>query len=163
MIHNFKTGPVGLSDQEIDQEKHDIFVAMCKRNNLDPDDCGSHVGSGCKYTPTEIHRNQVLGAMSMANTLLCYDGAFYGRSKWDKYAYKYQTQQAWDDRGYGPVRTFGYNKVQNEAYHLTPEETDAIWKAQSERISKAKIIRGVHTDEDGFSYNAVQWDAEEGK
>lgn len=162
-MRTFKTGPLGLSDQEIDKEKRELFVAMCKRNNLDPDDSGSQIGCGCKYTPTEIHREQVLWAMKMANTILCYDGAFHGKSKWDTYAYKYQTQQAWDDRGYGPVRKFGFNKVQNEAYHLTQEETDAIWKAQGERISKAKILTGVHTDEDGFSYNAVQWDAKAGK
>ena len=140
MIHNFKTGKLGLSDPEIEKERQDIFEAMCKR------------------TPTELHRGLVLDAMKMANTLLCYDGALYGRNKWDtKYAPEYHSKQIWDDRGYGAPRKYGCNKVQNEAYHLTHEETDAIWKAQAERFIYAKVVPNVHRDEDGCSYNAIKW------
>ena len=70
MIHNFKTGKLGLSDPEIKKERQDIFESMCKRHNLDPKACGSKIG----YTPTELHREQVLWAMSMANSILCYGG-----------------------------------------------------------------------------------------
>lgn len=74
MIHNFKTGKLGLSDPEIEKERQDIFEAMCKRHNLDPKDCGAQIGTGHFYTPTELHREQVLWAMSMANSILCYGG-----------------------------------------------------------------------------------------
>lgn len=161
-MRTFKLGPLGLTTKEIEQEQFAIKEAVCKRHGMSTDDMCRTTFS--QRTPTEIHREAVLDAMRMANCLLCYDGPLHGKTKWDiKYAPEYHAQHIWDDRGYGPVRKFGCNKVQNEAYALTQEETEAIWKAQAERISKATILHNVHTGADGESYNAIHWDTKEGK
>lgn len=161
-MSHFKSGPLGLSTKEIETEKFAIKEAVCKRHGMSTDDMCLTTFS--QRTPTEIHREAVLDAMRMANCLLCYDGPLHGKTRWDtEYAPEYQVQHIWDDRGYGPVRKFGCNKVQNEAYHLTQEETEVIWKAQAERVSKAKILHNVHIGADGESYNAIQWDAKEEK
>ena len=149
MIHNFKTGKLGLSDPEIKKERQDIFESMCKRHNLDPKACGSKIG----YTPTEIHREQVLWAMSKANAILCYGGT---KEQWNRHAWKYQAQELWQRDGLGLTRKFGYNKVQNEAYALTETETDKIWEAQKERISKATIVHNFVDDEEE-TLNGIRW------
>ena len=146
-------GVAGLSDPEIEKERQDIFEAMCKRHNLDPKDCGSKIGTGHFYTPTEIHREQVLWAMSMANSVLCYNGT---KEDWNRHAWKFQAQEVWQRDGLGMTRKFGYNKVQNEAYSLTAIETDKIWEAQKARISKATIIPNVVDDEEG-TLNGIRW------
>jgi hypothetical protein len=46
--------------------------------------------------------------------------------------------------------------VQNEAYSLTAIETDKIWEAQKERISKATIIPNVVNDEEE-TLNGIRW------
>lgn len=74
MIHNFNTGKLGLSTPEIEKERKELFQTMCRRRGLDPDDCSSKIGTGHFYTPTELHREQVLWAMSMANSILFYGG-----------------------------------------------------------------------------------------
>ncbi len=152
MIHNFKTGKLGLSGPEIDKEREELFQAMCKRRGLDPDDCASRIGTGRFYTPTELHREQVLWAMSMANSVLCYGG---NKEDWNKHACKYQVQELWLHDGLG-TRKFGYNKVQNEAYALTAIETDKIWEAQKTRMDKATIIPNVVDDEEG-TLNGIRW------
>ena len=154
MKHNFKTGRLGLSTPEIEAEMRDLHVAMCQRRNLDPEDSSSHVGTGHFHTPTEIHREQVLWAMRMANSVLCYDG---GKDNWATYATEYHHQHLWRTDGLGHVRKFGYNKVQNEAYALSEEETDAIWTAQKARMSRATVLHNVGTDSEGCSYNSIQW------
>lgn len=153
MIRNFKTGKLGLSDQEIEKEKREMFVAMCNRHGLDPNDCSSEIGSGHLYTPTEIHREQVLWAMSMANSVLCYGGK---REDWLKHAWKFQSQSVWEHDGLGNLRKYGYNKVQNQAYSLTAMETDAIWEAQKERVSKATVFPHVVSDTEG-TLNGIRW------
>ena len=62
----------------------------------------------------------------------------------------------WQRDGFGLTRKFGYNKVQNEAYALTETETDKIWEAQKERISKATIFHNVVNDEEG-TLNGIRW------
>ena len=153
MSHNFKTGRLGLSTQEIEKELKELFQAMCRRRGLDPDDCGSKIGTGHFYTPTELHREQVLWAMSMANSILCYGGT---KEQWNRHAWKYQAQEVWQRDGLGLTRKFGYNKVQNEAYALTAIETDKIWEAQKERMSKATIVPYVVDDEEE-TLNGVRW------
>lgn len=153
MNHNFKTGNLGLSEPEIEKERQDIFVAMCRRHNLDPNDGGSRIGTGHFYTPSELHREQVLWAMAMANSILCYGGT---REEWNRHALKYQTQQVWQRDGLGLTRKFGFNKVQNEAYSLTSMETDQIWEAQKERMSRATIVPNVVDDAEG-TLNGIRW------
>lgn len=143
MIHHFKTGKLGLSGPEIEKEREYLFQTMCKRRGLDPDDRASKNGTGRFYTPKELHREQVLWAMSMANSVICYGG---GKEDWNKHARKYQVQELWQQDEWGLTRKFGYNKVQNEAYALTVIETDQIWEAQKERMSKATIIPNVVED-----------------
>jgi hypothetical protein len=155
MIHNFKTGRLGLSDPEIDREMAEIHAAMCARHNLDPNDCSSKTGTGHFYTPTEIHRKQVLWAMKMANSVLAYSGT---KERWDQHhAWKFQSNQLWQHDGLGTVRKFGFNKVQNEAYALTALETDKVWEAQKARMAKATVLHHVHTGADNESYNAIKW------
>ena len=154
MKHNFKTGRLGLSGPEIEAEMQNIFEAMCQRRNLDPEDSGSQVGTGHFRTPTEIHREQVLWAMRMANSVICYDG---GKDNWDTYATEYRHQHLWREDGLGHVRKFGYNKVQDEAYALSEEETDAIWTEQKARMSRATVLHNVGTDSEGCSYNSIKW------
>ena len=153
MNHIFKTGRLGLSTPEIEKERKELFQAMCRRRGLDPDDSSSKTGTGRFYTPTELHREQVLWAMSMANTVLCYHGT---KEDWDKHALTYQTQELWHHDGRGLTRKFGYNKVQNEAYALTATETDRIWEAQKERWSKATTVPNVVDDTEG-TLNGVRW------
>lgn len=153
-MRTFKTGKLGLSRDEIKQERDAIHAAMCKRHDLDPNSCDSMCGTGHFYTPSEIHRNSVLDAIDMANSCLCYG---YGKDYWNKYASEYQSQELWSYRYGEPVNKYGYNKTQNGAYHLTKAETDAIWTAQKERIAKATILYNVHTDYEGVSYNSIQW------
>lgn len=153
MSHNFKTGRLGLSTPEIEKERKELFQAMCRRRGLDPDDCSSKIGTGHFYTPTELHREQVLWAMSMANSILCYGGT---KEQWNRHAWKYQAQEVWQRDGLGLTRKFGYNKVQNEAYALTAIETDKIWEAQKERMSKATIVPYVVNDEEE-TLNGVRW------
>lgn len=153
MNHNFKTGNLGLSDPEIEKERQDLFIAMCRRHNLNPKDGNSRIGTGHFYTPSELHREQVLWAMAMANSILCYGGT---REEWNRHALKYQAQQVWQRDGLGLTRKFGFNKVQNEAYALTPMETDNIWEAQKERISKATIVPNVVNDAEG-TLNGIRW------
>ena len=62
----------------------------------------------------------------------------------------------WQRDGLGLTRKFGYNKVQNEAYALTAIETDKIWEAQKERMSKATIVPYVVNDEEE-TFNGVRW------
>ena len=153
MSHNFKTGRLGLSTPEIEKELKELFQAMCRRRGLDPDDCSSKIGTGHFYTPTELHREQVLWAMSMANSILCYGGT---KEQWNRHAWKYQAQEVWQRDGLGLTRKFGYNKVQNEAYALTAIETDNIWEAQKERLSKTTIVPYVVNDEEE-TLNGVRW------
>lgn len=153
MIRIFKPGKLGLSDPEINKERNDIFLAMCKRRGLDPNDGNSKIGTGHFYTPTEIHREQVLWAMSMANSVLCYGGK---KDDWNKHAWKYQAQSAWEHDGLGNTRKYGYNKVQNEAYSLTAIETDAIWDAQVERMRKATIVPCIINDNEG-TIHGIRW------
>ena len=94
-----------------------------------------------------------LWAMSMANSILCYGGT---KEQWNRHAWKYQAQEVWQRDGLGLTRKFGYNKVQNEAYALTAIETDKIWEAQTERMSKATIVPYVVNDEEE-TFNGVRW------
>lgn len=153
MNHIFKTGRLGLSTMEIENERKELFQAMCRRRGLDPDDRSSKTGTGRFYTPSELHREQVLWAMSMANTVLCYHGT---KDDWGKHALTYQSHELWQHDGRGLTRKFGYNKVQNEAYALTETETDMIWKAQKERMVKATTVPGVVDDTEG-TLNGVRW------
>ena len=154
MTRTFKTGRLGLSGPEIDREMAEIHAAMCARHNLDPNDSGSKIGTGHFLTPTEIHRKQVLWAMKMANSVLAYSGT---KEQWDRHhAWKFQSQQLWKHDGLGTVRKFGFNKVQNEAYALTALETDKVWEAQKERISKATIMPNVVND-DEETLNGIRW------
>lgn len=151
-----ETGKLGLSSQEVDQERSKIIKAVLTRAGITPgktvgpcDMTGHHT----ERTPQEIHRGAVLDAITMANCLLCY-GQW---ADWDRHAAGYQTQQIWSTRGYGPTQTYGYSQEQNDAYHLTKQECDQIWHAQRERMKSAKVLTGVHTDPDGASYNAIIW------
>ena len=154
MERTFKTGKLGLSGPEIDKEMAEIHAAMCARHNLDPNDCGSKTGTGHFYTPTEIHRKQVLWAMKMANSVLAYSGT---KEQWNRHAWKFQAQEVWQHDGLGTVRKFGFNKVQNEAYALTALETDKVWTEQQARMEKATVLHNVHTGADGEEYNAIKW------
>lgn len=45
-----------------------------------------------------------------------------------------------------------------QAYALTLEEIDAVYRTQQERISHANIRKNVFTDDEGCSYNSIDWD-----
>ena len=139
----YDTGKLGLSSDEIKAEYIQIKEAICARS---VDEDGNHPDTPFVWfqTPQENHRLRVLDAMEMANCCLCYG---YG---WERYSADYLI----------PYDT-GNPKVSDElrqAHALTPEEIDAVYKAQQERISHAVIRHNVHTDSEGCSYNSIDWD-----
>jgi hypothetical protein len=135
ILHNAAwTGTLGLDSHQIDTERRAIFETMCLRRGLDPHDGESEIGTGYLYTPSEIHREQVLWAMDMANAIIGRGGT---RDDWEVHASEYRTQQLWKTEGPdGITRKYGYNRVQNDAYALSAKETDAVWEAQSKLASR---------------------------
>lgn len=139
----YDTGKLGLSCDEIKVERNQIEEAICARS---VDEDGNHPDIAYSWfrTPQEVHRLRVLDAMDMANCCLCYG---YG---WNKYSSDYLLSNRTDSPKIG--------EELKQAYALTLEELDAVYKAQQERISHAEIRRNVHTDSEGCSYNSIVWD-----
>ena len=144
----YKTGKIGLSNPEIEKELGKINEKATSRNG------GEFIGCGTFRTPAEIHREQVLWAMRMANSVLIYDG---DKADWEKYATDYRTESLFTRRYGAPDETHGYTKEQDRAWRLSQEETDAIWEAQSARVAKARILHNVGTDAESVSYNSIVW------
>ena len=144
----YKTGNLGLADPEIERELGKLDAAATGRNG------GEFCGCGIFRTPAELHRERVLWAMRMANSILIYDG---GKADWEEYAAKYRTESLFTRRYGAPDETHGYTKEQDRAWRLSQEETDAIWEAQSARVAKARILRNVGTDAESSAYNGIIW------
>lgn len=80
-----------------------------------------------------------LSCREMVNSCLCYGGIedFWYKPEWrDSYAHDY-------------VRKLGRARVKE------------ICKEQQEDIARARILRNVHTDSEGCSYNSIIWADEE--
>ena len=144
----YKTGKIGLANPEIEKELDKLNEKATSRNG------GEFIGCGPFRTPAEIHREQVLWAMRMANSILIYDG---DKADWEKYATDYRTESLFTRRYGAPDETHGYTKEQDRAWRLSQEETDAIWEAQSARVAKARILHNVGTDAESVSYNSIVW------
>lgn len=144
----YKTGKLGLTGPEIEKETAKLGEKATSRNG------GEFIGCGPFRTPAEIHRERVLGAMSMANAILIYDG---GKTEWEEYAASYRTESLFTRRYGAPDETHGYTEEQDRAWRLSQEETDAIWKAQQARVAKARILHNVGTDAESVSYNSIIW------
>lgn len=139
----YETGKLGLSRDEIKAEKNQIEEAICARS---VDEDGNHPGIAYTWfcTPQEAHRLRVLDAMEMANCCLCYgDG-------WNKHSSDFLLPNRTDNPK--------ISEELKQAHALTLEEIDAVYKAQQERISHANIRKNVFTDDEGCSYNAIEWD-----
>lgn len=138
----YKTGRLGLTDPQIEAEEQAIEAAVCKRRR----DKNSELRH---YSLQEIHRDLVLYAMTIANALLIY-GWHGGWPDDDKEKFM-NTEKDW-------VGTYCLDtKAQKQAHLLTEKELDHIWAAQEKRVAKATIKRGVHTDNEGCSYNSIDW------
>ena len=144
----YETGKLGLTGPEIDRELDQLEKAASGRNG------GEFCGSGRFRTPEEIHRERVLWAMRMANSILIYDG---DKADWEEYATRYRTESLFTRRYGEPDETHGYTKEQDSANRLSQEETDAIWDAQRARVAKARILRNVGTDAESSAYNGIIW------
>lgn len=140
----YDTGKLGLSRDEIKAEGRKIEDAICARS---VDENGNHPDIAYAWfrTPQEAHRLRVLEAMRMANCCLCYG---YG---WEKYGSEFLLP---DDTSNPKI-----SEELKQARALTLEEIDAVYKAQEERISHANIRKNVFTDDEGCSYNSIDWDA----
>jgi len=137
-----KLGKVGLSDPEIKKESGEIEYAVQERNP------GVSIAYFYLQTPQEIHRLAALDAMSMAISLYCYNDL----KSWNHYAARFMLplEQAKDPR-------FAMSREQMDAHALSEAELKAIYEAQVDRMKKATIVPNVHTDEDRFSYNGINW------
>lgn len=139
----YETGKLGLSRDELKAEKKQIEEAICARS---VDEDGNHPGIAYTWfcTPQEVHRLRVLDAIEMANCCLCYG---YG---WNHYSSNYLLS----DNSSNPKIT----EELRQAHALTLEELDAIYKGQQERMKHAVIKKNVFTDDEGCSYNSIDWD-----
>ncbi len=144
----YETGKLGLTGPEIDLELDKLSAAATSRNG------GEFCGSGVFRTPGEIHRERVLWAMRLANSILIYDGC---KAVWEGYAARYRTESLFTLRYGAPDETHGYTAEQDSANRLSQQETDAIWDAQRARVAKATILRNVGTDSESSSYNGIIW------
>lgn len=140
----YDTGKLGLSYDEIKAETIQIENAICARS-VDEDGNHPHIAYTWFCTPQEEHRLRVLDAMEMANSCLCYG---YG---WEKYGSEFLLSNRTDNPK--------ISEELKQAHALTLEEIDAVYKAQQERLSHANIRTNVFTDEEGCSYNSIDWDA----
>lgn len=151
----YETGPLGLTDDEIHKEQSELERAVIKKHpKLTISWRGSngrvsHTAYTYLWTPEAIHRNMVLWAMSMANSII-----IYGGSNWGMYYANYTSPDRNSPNG---DPKFWRTEAQLEAKALTDKEMDAIFKAQKERLSRATIYQNVHTDYEGCSYNSVDW------
>ena len=151
----YETGPLGLTDEEIEKEQHELERAVIKKHpKLTISWRGSngrvdHTAYIYLWTPESIHRNQVLYAMSMANSII-----IYGGKDWGRYYTNYTTPDTNSPNG---DPRFNRSEAQLKAYALTDKEMDAIFKAQQQRLARATIHYNVHTDYEGCSYNSVDW------
>lgn len=139
----YDTGKLGLSDDEIKAEGIKINEGICARS---VDEDGNHPDTPFIWlqTPQEVHRLNVLAAMRMANCCLCYG---YG---WERYSGDYLLPY--------DTRNPKVSEELRQAHALTLEELDAVYKGQQERISHANIKTNVFTDDEGCSYNSIEWD-----
>ena len=134
----YETGSIGLTDKEKEAEEKVLRDAIQKRMKTRDIIQFKH------QTPQEIHRFRVIDAMKMADSCIVYGV----ESAWeDQYSKQYQQ----------PLHFKTEPKVKRDAFALTKEECDAIFKAQKERLAKASIIRNAATDAEEVSYNSVIW------
>lgn len=139
----YETGKLGLSRDELKAERGKIEDAICARS-VDEDGNHPNIAYTWLCTPQEVHRLRVIDAMEMANCCLCYG---YG---WERYGSNYLLS----DNTTNPK----ISEELKQAHALTLEEVDAVYKAQEERISHANIKTNVFTDDEGCSYNSIDWD-----
>lgn len=135
----YETGRLGLTDKEKEAEVAEIRRAIVNRTGKRE----SRIMFNDK-TPQEIHRLRVIDAMGMADSCIVYSMEYEWREK----------------RAAAFLRPFpfsGFPKEKREAFALTEAETEAIFKAQKERLSAAKIHKWVFTDAEGVFYNSVEW------
>jgi hypothetical protein len=133
----YETGSIGLTDKEKEAEEKVLRDAIQKRMKTRDIIQFKH------QTPQEIHRFRVISAMKMADSCIVYGMEYAWEGQYSK-----QYQQ--------PL-SFKTEKEKRDAYALTKEECDAIFKAQKERLAKASIIRNAATDAEEVSYNSVIW------
>ena len=139
----YETGKLGLSHDELKDERGKIEDAVCARS-VDEDGNHPNIAYTWLCTPQEVHRLRVIDAMEMANCCLCYG---YG---WERYGSNYLLS----DNTTNPK----ISEELKQAHALTLEEVDAVYKAQEERINHANIKTNVFTDDEGCSYNSIDWD-----
>lgn len=139
----YDTGRLGLSDDEVHAEL--VSIANAARARYP----GEHNVYFYMQTPQEIHREQVLMAIRLATSIICY----HHDPDWNKYAAEYMFPRPLTAR----EPKFNGTEEQQAARALTQAEWDAIFAAQKERMARAKVIPHVCTDEDGFSYSHIQW------
>lgn len=139
----YDTGKLGLSRDEIKAERSQIEEAICARS---VDEEGNHPDIAYTWfrTPQEVHRLRVLDAMETANCCLCYG------DRWNQYGSDYLLSNRTDNPKIG--------EELKQAHALTLEELDAVYKAQQERMKHAVIKTNVFTDDEGCSYNSIDWD-----
>lgn len=141
----YKTGRLGLTNPQIEAEEKAIEAAVCKRH---PRKCHGSAALH-HYSLEEIHRDAVLSAMGSANALLIYGWS----GSWPEGRKEEFIDPELDWIGKNCLDT----RAQKQAHLLTEKELDHIWAAQEKRVAKATIKHGVYTDNEGCSYNSIDW------
>ena len=144
----YETGKIGLTGPEIEAEMREHEEIVFAR---DEEAKANRIAYSYLCTPQEIHRLQVLRAMQMANSCLCYDP--FGRG-WTNHTDCFRRPP----RVVNTDPKYKCSAEQENAFILSEKELDNIFAAQQRRIrEEATIVDTGITDEDGFRYRGFKW------